>query len=128
VANHLRIHLLGDLELWRNRQIVPPANWPSRKTCQLFKILVTHRHRTVSSDELIEWLWPDLGLESAHNSLWVAVSHLRRLLEPEATGHGASCFILTEPSGYRFDPSGHCQIDVDARRPGSRRAGDAAPR
>jgi hypothetical protein len=31
--------------------------WPSRKACQLFKLLVTHRHRTVSSDELIEICW-----------------------------------------------------------------------
>jgi DNA-binding SARP family transcriptional activator len=113
-ATRLRIQLLGDLEIWRDGQIVPPDAWPSRKACQLFKLLVTHRHRTVSSDELIEWLWPDLGLESARNSLWVAVSHLRRVLEPEATGRGRSSFILTEPPGYRFDPAGRCQIDVDA--------------
>ncbi len=111
---YLRIHLLGDLELWRGSQIVLPDAWPGRKTCQLFKILVTYRRRTVASDELIEWLWPDLSPDSAHNSLWVAVNHLRRLLEPEATGRGASSFILTELPGYRFDPGGRCQIDVDA--------------
>ncbi|MBM4432155.1 MAG: hypothetical protein FJ026_17675, partial [Chloroflexi bacterium] len=34
-------------------------------------------------------------------------------MEPEATGRGASSFILSEPPGYRFDPAGRCQIDVD---------------
>jgi DNA-binding SARP family transcriptional activator len=109
----LRLHLLGDLELWRDGESVPPDAWQSRKVRQLLGILVTHRHRTVSSDELIEWLWPDLGLESARNSLWVAISHLRRVLEPGEAGRGASTFILTEPPGYRFDPDGRCQIDVD---------------
>jgi tetratricopeptide (TPR) repeat protein len=113
IAAHLQIHLLGDLQLWRGGQIVPSDAWSSRKACQLFKLLVTHRHRTVSSDELIEWLWPDLNPESARNSLWVAVSHLRRVLEPGKIGRGASTFILTEPPGYRFDPAEHCQIDVD---------------
>jgi DNA-binding SARP family transcriptional activator len=113
MVNHLRIHLLGDLELWRDGQIVPPDAWPSRKVCLLFKLLVTYQHRTVSSDELIEWLWPNLNPESARNSLWVAVSHLRRVLEPGKAGRGASTFILTEPPGYRFDPAERCQIDVD---------------
>ena len=114
MAAHLRIHLLGDLKLWRDGQIVPPDAWRSRKVRQLLGILVTHRHRTVSSDELIDWLWPDLGLESARNSLWVAVSHLRRVLEPEIVGRVTSAFVLTEPPGYRFDPAGHCEIDVEA--------------
>jgi DNA-binding SARP family transcriptional activator len=112
-VNHLRIHLLGDLQLWRDGQIVALDAWPGRKVCQLFGILVTHRQRTVSSDELIEWLWPNLNVESARNSLWVAVSHLRRVLEPGKAGRGASAFVLTEPPGYRFDPTECCEIDVD---------------
>ncbi|MGC9332671.1 MAG: BTAD domain-containing putative transcriptional regulator, partial [Anaerolineae bacterium] len=80
----------------------------------LLGILVTHRQRTVSSDELIEWLWPDLSPDSARNSLWVAVSHLRRVLEPGIASHAASTFVLTEPSGYRFDPAERCEIDVES--------------
>jgi DNA-binding SARP family transcriptional activator len=114
MAHHLRIHLLGDLELWRDGQIVPPDAWPGRKVRQLLGIPVTHRHRTVSSDELIEWLWPRLSPESAHNSLWVAVSHLRRVLEPDITSHVTSAFVLTEPPGYRFDLAERCEIDVEA--------------
>ena len=113
VTCHLRIHLLGSLELWRDGQIVPQRAWPGRKACQLFKILVTYRHRTVSSEELIEWLWPSLDLESARNSLWVAASYLRRVLEPGLVRRTASSFVLTEPEGYRFDPAERCQIDVD---------------
>ena len=114
MTDHLRIYLLGDLELWRDGQIVPTDAWPNRKAGQLFKLLVTYRHRTVSSDELIDWLWPGLSPESARNSLWVAVSHLRRVLEPAETRRGTSTFVLTEPPGYRFDSAGRCQIDVDA--------------
>lgn len=114
MAPYLRIHLLGDLELWRDGQIVSPDAWPSRKARQLLGILVTHCKRTLSSDELIEWLWPDLGPESARNSLWVAVSRLRRVLEPQKAGGVTSAFILTDPPGYRFDPAERCEIDVDA--------------
>jgi DNA-binding SARP family transcriptional activator len=109
----LHICLLGPFEVWRDGQLLPPDAWPSRKACQLLKILITYRQRAAASDELIDWLWPDLNPESAHNSLWVAVSHLRRVLEPETVGRGASSFILTEPPGYRFAPAGRCETDVD---------------
>jgi len=114
VASPLRIQMLGPFEVWREGQILLPTAWPGRKVCQILKILVTYRHRTVVGDELVDWLWPKLDPESARNSLWVAVSRLRGLLEPEVSPHSTSSFILTEPAGYRFDPAGRCEIDVDA--------------
>ncbi len=112
VARRLRVQLLGSFGVWVDGQALPPAAWPSRKACQLLKILVTYRQRAVATDELIEWLWPDLPPKSARNSLWVAVSRLRHLLEPEADRDAAS-IILTQPPGYRFDPVHGCEIDVD---------------
>ncbi|MBN1139772.1 MAG: hypothetical protein JXM73_24585, partial [Anaerolineae bacterium] len=47
-------------------------------------------------------------------SLWVAISHLRRVLEPGIASRVTSAFVLTEPPGYRFDPAERCEIDVDA--------------
>ena len=112
MACRLRVQLLGSFGVWVDGQALPPAAWPSRKACQLLKILVTYRQRAVATDELIEWLWPDLPPESARNSLWVAVSRLRHRLEPEADRDAAS-IILTQPPGYRFDPVQGCEIDVD---------------
>jgi DNA-binding SARP family transcriptional activator len=109
-VSRLRISLLGPFEVWRDDQLLPASAWPGHKACQLFKILVTQRQRAVASDELIEWLWPDLRVGSARNSLWVAVSRLRRLL---GSGRDGPNFILTEPPGYRFDGAGRCEIDVD---------------
>ena len=112
MASRLRVQLLGPLGVWIDSQALSPAAWPGRKACQLLKILITFRHRAVASEELIEWLWPDLAPESAQNSLWVALSRLRHLLEPDA-GRGESSIILTQPSGYRFAPAQGCEIDVD---------------
>ena len=82
MACRLRAQLLGPFGVWVDGQALSPAAWPGRKACQLLKILITFRDRTVASDEFIEWLWPDLAPESAYNSLWVALSRLRHLLEP----------------------------------------------
>jgi DNA-binding SARP family transcriptional activator len=112
-VNRLRIGLLGSFQVWRGAERLPAAAWPGGKALQLFKILVTYRHRAVASDELIEWLWPHLPPASAHNSLWVAVSRLRHLLEPES-GRRIYRFLVTEAPGYRFAAEAGCEIDVDA--------------
>lgn len=111
--SHLRVALLGSFRVWRDERLLDPRAWPGHKERQLLKILVTHRQRTVSSDELIEWLWPDLAPDSARNCLWATMSRLRRVLEPEAGARGSYRFILTERPGYRFALAGDCELDVD---------------
>jgi DNA-binding SARP family transcriptional activator len=113
VVDRLQIRLLGPFEVWLDGQMLAPDVWPGRKARQLFKILVTYRERMVASDELLEWLWPELTPGSARNSLWVAVSRLRRLLEPGTSGRGASSLVVTEASGYRFYAGNGFEIDVD---------------
>lgn len=108
----LRISLLGRFEVQVEDQVIPPNAWPGHKARQLLKILITHHPQTVASDQLIEWLWPHLTPASAHNSLWVAISRLRRLLEPDTVGARDLTFVVTEPPGYRFEPCGRCEIDV----------------
>jgi DNA-binding SARP family transcriptional activator len=113
VTGRLRIQLLGRFQIWRDGRLLPPSTWPTRKACQVLKILITHQQRAVPGDELVEWLWPGLSLSSARNSLWVAVSSLRHFLEPEIAARETSSFIVTTPPGYRFDPAGRCELDVD---------------
>lgn len=119
----LRIQLLGPFQVWRDDHLIAPEEWPGHKARQLLKILLTRRGHAVPTDQLIEWLWPDLAPASARNSLWVAVNRLRRLLEPHLPTPADSTFIFTRLGAYLFDPTppvppyrggvGGVQIDVD---------------
>ncbi|MFQ5854951.1 MAG: tetratricopeptide repeat protein [Anaerolineae bacterium] len=122
--SHARLHIqtLGDLQLWRDNESIPPRAWKTRKTRTLFAILLTYRNRVLSQDQLIEWVWPDLTLASARNSLQVAISHLRRVLEPKLKRSASSRFVLTEPPGYRLDTSRDCWVDADEFEAHYRRA------
>ena len=77
----------------------------------LLALLLLHVNEVVSSDRLIAALWGEEQLEDAPRALQVAVSRLRRTLEPNRPSGQSSGLLITRPPGYalRLD---HGQLDV----------------
>jgi DNA-binding SARP family transcriptional activator len=72
----------------------------------LLGMLLLHAGELVSSDRLIEELWPGERREDASGALHVAVSRLRKALEPGRPAGGAGRVLVTRRPGYqlRVDP------------------------
>ena len=80
--------------LWREGQPVPIT----AKTFDVLAVLLEHRDRLVTKDELLARVWPDTAVQE--NNLARQVSSLRRALgqRPDQAD-----YILTIPGqGYRF--------------------------
>jgi DNA-binding SARP family transcriptional activator len=77
----------------------------------LLRILCLHANRPVHREHLIEWLWPDRDPEQGGHSLQVAVSALRRVLEPRAP-RGRWSILKREGSGYRLALWDDCDADI----------------
>ena len=79
----------------------------------LLGMLLLHAGEVVSSDRLIEELWPGERREDASGALQVAVSRLRRSLEPARKSGTASRLLFTRAPGYGLlaDPD-----RIDAKR------------
>jgi hypothetical protein len=57
-------------------------------------------NQVVSTDRLLEFLWPGQPPESAANTLQTYVSHLRRSLEPDRMPRQRSRLLITREPGY----------------------------
>ncbi|NOZ70614.1 MAG: AAA family ATPase [Chloroflexi bacterium] len=107
----LRIQTLGPFQAWRQNGIL---TWPTQKSKALFQILLIEPGRLVPTDQILEYLWPDLPLRKAQNNLWVTVSQLRRVLEPDSPPRARSAYIYKQSEGYRFSPESDYWLDGDA--------------
>ena len=58
------------------------ARWTSRKARKLLKILVAHRGAPVHREVLMDLLWPTVDPATLGNRLSVALSTVRRALDP----------------------------------------------
>ena len=103
----LSIHLLGAFEIFREGQPLPNSAWHSQQTRAICKILLARRGQVVTSDQIIDILWPADDPDSARRRLHVRISQLRRAL-----GSGKAC-LQTVDGGYRFQPDETCWLDVD---------------
>ena len=104
----MEFQILGPLEVRREGTQVALG---AAKQRALLAILLVHANELVSSDRLIEELWPQPP-ETAANTLQVYVGKLRKALEPERTRGAPGELLLTRAPGYmlRVEPD---ELDAD---------------
>src|ERR1700689_3537990 len=116
--------MLGPLEAWRGATLLRLGGERQRA---LLALLLVHANELVRTEHLVDQLLGEELSDSALNTVRVAVSRLRRVLEHGDAGGG----LLTQPGGYLLR-AGPEQLDAvrferllsDAR--GLLGAGDAA--
>jgi len=106
----LRIQMLGEFQVWRQQEIL---TWPTKKSKMLFQILLIEPGRLVPTDQLLEYLWPNLTPPKAQKNLWVTVSQVRSVLQPDSPPRTRSDYIHKQGEGYRFNSESSHWIDVD---------------
>ncbi len=75
---------------------VDPAEWRTRKTVELLRILALLAGQRVSVDVLIETLWGDVDPERARTSLRTAASQIRRVLRQDCVARRQDGLALTD--------------------------------
>ena len=73
---------LGRFAVLHSGEPVPLAAWQSRKARDLLKVLVARKGRPITRDAAAEAMWPEEDPEPLGNRLSVALSTIRKVLDP----------------------------------------------
>ncbi len=103
-----RISVLGTFEVRGADGAV--ANWNSRKARELLKILLTRGGSPVAKDSVMDLLWPGEDSWTLGNRLAVAVSAVRRALDP-GRRHSSEVYLATDGMTMSLSSS---RLRVDA--------------
>lgn len=93
----LRFAILGPVELRIDGQLVDAGVYKQRA---LLARLLIDKNAVVSTDRLIDDLWGDSTSKDPQNALWVVVSRLRSVLEPDRPRRSDGTVLLTRSPGY----------------------------
>lgn len=89
------ITTLGRFGVMRAGEPIPRVAWQSRKARDLLKLLASRRGRPATRDAAAEALWPGEDPGPLSNRLSVALSTLRKVLDPERS-HPPDYFIAAD--------------------------------
>ncbi len=110
----LRVYCLGKFEVYCDDKKIPENQWFGKKTKTLFKYLIHRRHQGyIAKEELMELLWPDGSPDKASHRLQVALSSLRKTLEP-AKFSKSSSYLIRKGSSYCLDLGENSWLDIEA--------------
>lgn len=89
--------VLGKLEVHRDGAELDVGAFRQRA---LLALLLTEPNAVLSTDSIIDALWGTDGTTDRQNSLWVYVSGIRKVLEPEREKRTEATVLVTRPPGY----------------------------
>lgn len=111
----LEIHLLGKFSVCRGGEEIPEHRWKSTKALMLFKYLAANRPRGwIHKEALIELLWPEEPYERTRKRFNVAVSVLRKLLEPGIQRAASCAYLIRKNDAFQLDTGEGGQVDTEA--------------
>jgi len=100
----MQFDILGPLEVTANGR---PLVLGGARARDVLATLLVHPNRAVSSDQLVDELWPGQPADKAAASLQVRLSELRKLLR---SAEGCADRLATRPPGYLLRV-GHGELD-----------------
>jgi DNA-binding SARP family transcriptional activator len=107
----IEIATLGRFAVLRAGQPIPLAAWQSRKARDLLKLLAARRGRAITRDAAAEALWPNEDPRPLSNRLSVALSTLRKVLDPERD-HAPDHFVAADQQSLALRVE-HVSLDVN---------------
>jgi ATP/maltotriose-dependent transcriptional regulator MalT/DNA-binding SARP family transcriptional activator len=109
-AHEIAVLALGRFAVVHAGEPVPLAAWQSRKARDLLKVLVARKGRPLTREAAAEAMWPDEEPDALSNRLSVALSTIRKVLDPQRR-HPPDHYVVSDARaiGLRTD---HLHIDL----------------
>jgi DNA-binding SARP family transcriptional activator len=108
-GREVAIVALGRFAVLQAGQPVPLAAWQSRKARDLLKVLVARRGHPITREAAAEAMWPQEDPEPLANRLSVALSIIRKVLDP-GRRHPPDHYVVADARTIALRPD---HVDVD---------------
>jgi predicted ATPase/DNA-binding SARP family transcriptional activator len=114
----IRIRLLGGFEVTVGARTIEDGAWRLRKAANLIKLLALAAGNRLHREQVMDTLWPELGINAASNNLRQTVHTARRTLDPTM----GSSYLASRDESLVLCPESSLWVDVDAFEEAARSA------
>src|SRR5215204_705186 len=107
----VRVWMLGGFRVSVGSTTIPQDAWRLRKAANLVKLLALSPFHRLHREQVMDALWPGLGIQAASNNLRQTLHAARRTLEPD---RGANArYLSVQEKQLTLCPRGRLWVDVE---------------
>ncbi len=106
------VRTFGDFKMRIEEQDIKLTEWRSKKALDVLAFLILHYPSPVHKEMLINFLWPDIDVNTGISRLHHVVSELRKYLSPESQRYKRHSYVQYSHNEYRFDPQDQVVLDL----------------
>ncbi len=111
-APPLSLHAFGKFRVFSGGNEVHDKLWKTRKSKYIFAYLATQSGKDVSDEKIMDTFWPDNPPEKARQSLYAALSHMRKAMESGGEAGENERVVLARKGFYKFNEDRPWFFDV----------------
>ena len=109
----LSVETLGNFQVKKGSEAIPPKGWRREKSRQLFQLLISYRHSPLDRDQICESLWPEADIATAQRNFKITLNTLYQVLEPERDSGSDSAFIVRDGTTYTLRLNADLWLDSE---------------
>lgn len=109
----LRIHLLGQFDVWQGGKKLSNDVWKREKARQLLQILAINQKRGMGKEQICSILWPEADSATANNNLKVVLNALNQALEPYRPSGAQPLYVIRRGDSYLLNPDLRTTVDIE---------------
>lgn len=111
-APPLSLYAFGKFRVFSGGNEVHDKLWKTRKSKYIFAYLATQAGKDVGDEKIMDTFWPDNPPEKARQSLYAALSHMRKALESGGEAVEQERVVLARKGFYKFNEDRPWFFDV----------------
>jgi response regulator RpfG family c-di-GMP phosphodiesterase/DNA-binding SARP family transcriptional activator len=111
-APPLSLYAFGKFRVFSGGNEVHDKLWKTRKSKYIFAYLATQAGKDVGDEKIMDTFWPDNPPEKARQSLYAALSHMRKALESGGEAGEQERVVLARKGFYKFNEDRPWFFDV----------------
>lgn len=111
-APPLSLYAFGKFRVFSGGNEVHDKLWKTRKSKYIFAYLATQAGKDVSDEKIMDTFWPDHAPEKARQSLYAALSHMRKAMEAGGDVGENERVVLARKGFYKFNDERPWFFDV----------------
>jgi len=117
-AEVVRVWLLGGFRVFVGPRVIEEGRWRLRKARSLVTLLALAPNHRLHCEQVMEALWPNLGIHKTSKNLHQILHAARRAFEPSAlastSAAASSGYLLLRDEQLIMCPDGSLWVDVEA--------------